>query len=111
AGQAAYQRARLLVTSSGDEARAQLKQVIADYAADTLAASSALYLLADLATDDGDDARAAALFKDLYTRYPRSARAPEARFRAAVIDLVAGNATRAASALDSLVARYPRAED
>src|SRR5205814_10699010 len=65
----------------------------------------------DLATDDGDDARAAALFRDLYTRYPRSARAAESRFRAAVIDLVAGNSKGAAAALDSLVTRYPRSED
>jgi soluble lytic murein transglycosylase len=112
AGQAAYQRARVLMTSStGDATRTALKDVVTRFSADTDAASSALYLLADLSTDIGADAQAKAFYQQLYRDYPTSGRAAAARFHAAVITFAAGDAKSAALAFDSLVAISPRADD
>src|SRR6185503_790585 len=112
AAQAAYQRGRaLLLSGNGSAARTALRGVTSTYGSDTAAASAALYLLADLSTDDGDDNGAATLFRQLYSRYPTSARADDARFRAALIGLVRGNERSAALAFDSLVARYPRSAE
>jgi soluble lytic murein transglycosylase len=112
AGQAAYQRARIVMTSStGDATRAALRDVVARFAADTEAASAALYLLADLSTDIAADAQAKTYYQQLYHDYPTSARAPAARFHAAVITLAGGDAKQAALAFDSLVAIAPRADD
>jgi soluble lytic murein transglycosylase len=112
AGQAAYQRARVLMTSgTGDATRTALKDIIVRFPADTDAASAALYLLADLSTDIGGDAEAKTYYQQLYRQYPTSGRAPAARFHAAVITLAGGDAKSAALAFDSLVAISPRADD
>lgn len=114
AGQAAYQRARLMSTGgqpAGTDARAALRQVVQSYPGDTIAASSALYLLADLSTDDRDDAQAASLLTQLYSKYPTAARAPDARFRAALVDYMAGRTKLAAARFDSVAQAYPRADD
>ncbi|MFI5228001.1 MAG: transglycosylase SLT domain-containing protein [Gemmatimonadales bacterium] len=112
AGQAAYQRARILLTSGTPEAtRSALRDVVARFPADTSVASSALYLLADLTTDAGDDAAARTLFRQVYAQYPRSARAIDARFRAAIIAFVAGDNKSAARELDSLATLYPKADE
>lgn len=112
AGQAAYQRARVLLTSgTGDQTRAALRDVIARFPADTAAAAAALYLLADLSTDDKDDTQARALYQQLYRTYATTSRAPEARFDAAVIALAQDNAKGAAAEFDSLVTLFPRADD
>lgn len=112
AGQAAYQRARVLLTSgTGDATRTALRGVVARFPSDTGAAGAALFLLADLMTDDGNDATARALYQQLYHEYPTSARAPEAWFNAAIIALAGGDATAASRELDSLVVRFPRADD
>ena len=62
AASAAYQRARALVRA-GEEVRGKLAlaAVLLRYPRDTTAASSALFLLGDLASDDRADARARAL--------------------------------------------------
>ncbi|HWH53097.1 MAG TPA: transglycosylase SLT domain-containing protein [Gemmatimonadaceae bacterium] len=112
AAQAAYQRARILLNAGTAEAtRTALRDVAARFPADTSVASSALYLLADLTTDDGNDAAARTLFRQVYAAYPRSARAVDARFRAAIIAFVAGDAKSAAHELDSLSALYPRSDE
>ncbi len=112
AGQAAYQRARILLTSgTADATRAALKDVATRFPADSIAASSALYLLADLATDAADDAQARSLLQQLYQKYPSSARAVDARFRAALIALVGGDAKSAAVELDSLYTLAPRSDE
>jgi soluble lytic murein transglycosylase len=112
AGQAAYQRARVFLTSgTADQTRAALRDVVARFPGDTGAAASALYLLADLSTDAGDDDQARSLYQQLYRSYPSSSRAADARFRAGVIDYVKGDPRAAAAAWDSVVARYPRADD
>ena len=60
------------------------------YPRDTTAASSALFLLGDLASDDRADARARGYFRRVVTRYPSSRFAPTAAFRAAMIALLSG---------------------
>jgi len=112
AGQAAYQRARMSMTSSaGDATRTALKDIVTRFPADTDAASAALYLLADLSTDIEADAQAKAYYQQLYRNYPTSARAASARFHAAMITLAGGDAKSAALAFDSLVAISPKADD
>jgi soluble lytic murein transglycosylase len=112
AGDAAYQRARIYLTSgTGDQTRAALRDVVARFANDTSAASSALYLLADLSTDTGDDDQARNLFQQLYRTYPSSGRVATARFRSAMIALVHDDAAAAAAELDSLSARYAGSDE
>ena len=112
AAQAAYQRGRaLLLSGDGSAARSALRAVTTTYRGDTAAASASLYLLADLSTDDGNDQGAATLFRQLYSLYPTSARADDARLRAALIGLVRGNERPSALAFDSLVSRYPRSAE
>jgi soluble lytic murein transglycosylase len=112
AAQADYQRARVLLTSgTADAVRSALRDVIARFPADTASASAALYLLADLSTDDGHDAQADSLYKTLYTHYPASDRAAAARFNAGMLSFVAGRAAAAGSAFDSLTVMMPRSED
>jgi soluble lytic murein transglycosylase len=112
AAQAAYQRARILLNAGTAQAtRTALRDVASRFPADTSVASSALYLLADLTTDDGDDAAARTLFRQVYAAYPRSARAVDARFHAAIIAFVAGDAKAAARELDSLSTLYPRSDE
>jgi soluble lytic murein transglycosylase len=112
AGQAAYARARVLLTSgTADATRTALRGLVTKFPHDTAAAGAALFLLADLVTDDGGDTQARAIYQQLYREYPTSARAPEARFNAAMIALTAGDAPTAAKELDSLVLKSPRAED
>ena len=111
AGQAMYQRARVTLSSSGAAAaRSELRDVWSRFPADTAAASAAMSLYADLATDDGDDADARATYLELSREYPTSARSAESRLQAALIALIGGPNAQAARELDSLVARYPRSE-
>lgn len=111
-GQAAYQRARIFLTSgTRDETRSALRATIAEYPSDTASASAALYLLADLETDDGNDANARAMYQQLYRSYPGSARAASARFNSAIIALASGNAALAAQEFDSLNVLMPRSDE
>lgn len=112
AASAAYQRARsLLRAGEGAESRAALRRVVKDYRGDKEAASHALYLLADLATDEGRDAPARDAFREVAQRYPTSTLAPSAGFRAAIIALVAGSERTAARELDALAKRYPHSSE
>jgi soluble lytic murein transglycosylase len=112
AAQASYQRARVLLTSgTADATKAALRDVVAKFPTDSDAASAALYLLADLATDAADDEQAQTLYRQLYRDYPTSARAPLARFHAGVIAFVAGDHKTAAQSFDSLLTLAPRADD
>lgn len=109
AASAAYQRARSLLRSGAEtEARAALHAVSRTYAADTGAASSALFLLADLAADNRRDDVARATFLDVGRRYPTSQLAPRALFRAALIAFVADSIRAAAEEFDAIRSRYPR---
>ena len=111
AGQAAYQRARILLARGNAAAtRAALRVVVARFPKEVGIASTSLYLLADLATDAGDDDQARTTFRRLYRTYPTSARADDARFHAAIIALAHGNPRTAAREFDSIYARTPRAD-
>ena len=111
AGQAAYQRARVVLSSSGAAAaRTALRDIWTRFPGDTAASSAALSLYADLVTDDGNDADARAAYVQLGRAYPTSARAAEARLQAALIAYVGGESAQAARELDSIVARYPRSD-
>jgi soluble lytic murein transglycosylase len=112
AAEAAYQRGRaLLLGGNGAAARSALRAVADTYKGDTSGAASALYLLGDLATDDGRDEEAQGYFRTLYRGYPTSSRADDARFRAGLIDYIAGHSREAAARFDSLVTLYPRASE
>jgi soluble lytic murein transglycosylase len=112
AGQAAYQRARVLLSSgTGDATRTALRNVVARFPSDTVAMGAALFLLADLMTDDGNDPQARALYQQLYRNYPSSSWAPEAGFNAAIIAIASGDDATAARELDSLVLKLPKADD
>jgi soluble lytic murein transglycosylase len=112
AAEAAYQRGRaLLLGGNGTAARTALRAVADEYRADTTGAASALYLLGDLATDDGRDDEADGFFRSLYRAYPTSPRADDARFRAALIVFIRGDNRQAALRFDSLVTLYPRSSE
>jgi peptidoglycan lytic transglycosylase len=112
AASAAYQRARALVRAGQDApGRMALARVLRLHSRDTTAASSALFLLGDLASDDRADARARGYYRQVAARYPTSRFAPTAAFRAATIALLAGDASAAAVEFDNLARRYPKSEE
>jgi soluble lytic murein transglycosylase len=109
AGRAAYERARaLLRDGNATKAGTELEGIATRYASDTMAASSALYLLGDLAADDGRDDDARAFFRRAATRYPSGALGASARFRAAILAFVKGDVATAARELDTLSLHRPR---
>ncbi len=112
AASAAYQGARALVRAGQlQPGKTALARVLRAHPRDTTAASSALFLLADLATDDRGDAQARTYYRQVVTRYPSSHFAPTAAFRAAMIALVAGDARTAAAEFDALARRFPRSDE
>lgn len=112
AASAAYQGARALVRAGqAEKGKAALARVLRLHSHDTTAASSALFLLGDLATDDRGDAQAREYFRQIVTRYPSSHFAPTAAFRAAMIALLAGDAKAAAGEFDALAHRFPRSDE
>ena len=109
---AAYQGARALVRAGQvGPGRAALARVLRLHARDTTAASSALFLLGDLAADDRADDSARAYFRRVVSRYPGSRFAPTAGFRAAMIGLLAGDSPGAAAEFEDLARRYPRSDE
>lgn len=112
APRAAYLRARALLRAGrGREARAALRRVAARYRHDASAASSAIFLLGDLAADARDDHGARARFRELARRYPRSHFAPRAELLAALIAFANGDERTAAAELDALVERHPHSDE
>ncbi|HEU4584517.1 MAG TPA: transglycosylase SLT domain-containing protein [Gemmatimonadaceae bacterium] len=112
AASAAYQHARsLLRAGEGAASRTALRQVIKDYHNDSEAASYALYLLADLATDEGRDGPAREAYREIAERYPRSTLGASAAFRAALIAYVDGSYTTAAREWDELVKKHPSSSE
>jgi soluble lytic murein transglycosylase len=111
AGRAGYQRARsLLRTGRLAESRAALRAIVRARH-DPTSAASALFLLADLATDEGRDASARAAFLELDRRFPASAFAPRSALRAAIIAFVHDSVVRAAREFDALRARHPNSNE
>ena len=78
---------------------------------DTTAASSALFLLGDLASDDQADRLARTYYRRAALRYPTSRFAAAARFRAAMVELLTGDAAMAGREFDELARRYPRSDE
>jgi peptidoglycan lytic transglycosylase len=112
AASAAYLRARALVRDGRlIPGRLALERVPRLYPRDTTAASSALFLLGDLASDDRADPRARELYRKIVGRYPSSRFAPTAGFRAAMIALLAGDAKTAAAEFEELARRYSRSDE
>jgi soluble lytic murein transglycosylase-like protein len=109
---AAYQEARSLVRDGQLKAgRKALIAVTLRYPQDTVAASSAFFLRADLASDDREDLEARRLHQLVAARYPTSRFAPTSRFRAAMIALLNGEPRVAAEEFDHLTGRYPTSEE
>ncbi len=108
---AAYQRARTMVQmGDGAAGRAALRAVAAQHATAREAAAPALLLLADLQVDDGDLTGAAKSLHDLIARFPASAQAPLARFRAGLLQWSSSPESSAVT-FDSLVASRPGDEE
>ena len=109
AGRAAYERARaLLRDDQATRAGTELEAIVTRHASDTTAASSALYLLGDLAADEGRDDDARAFFRRTATSYPSGALGASARFRAAILAFVKDDFRTAALELDTLSLHRPR---
>jgi len=87
------------------ESRAQLRAIVRA-GNDPSSAASALFLLADLATDEGRDSAARAAFLELVRRHPASAFAPRAALRAAIIAFAHDSVLPAARELDALRTRH-----
>jgi soluble lytic murein transglycosylase len=112
AADAALLRARSLLEINHDRsAKALLRTIPKRFPQDTAAASGALLLLADLATDEKRDLPARDAMRDVARRYPTSALAPQASFRAAIIAFVHRRYTVAANELDTLATRYEQSTD
>jgi soluble lytic murein transglycosylase len=112
AGSAAYLRARSLVRDGQlVEGRAALVAIGTKFPRDTMAASSALFLLGDLASDDQADRLARTYYRRSALRYPTGRFAAAARFRAAMVELLTGDAAMAGREFDELARRYPRSDE
>lgn len=112
AAHAAYLRAREMVRDGQlVEGRSALLAIARTLASDTNAASSALYLLGDLASDDGADRLSRTYYRRVALRYPGSRFAAAARFRAAMIELLTGDPGQAGREFDELARRYPRSDE
>jgi soluble lytic murein transglycosylase len=109
---AAYHSARALVRDGQlKPGRAALIEVAREYPHDTVAAASAFFLRADLASDDREDLEARRLHRVVAVRYPTSRFAPTSRFRAAMIALLSGQPKLAAQEFDALAERYPSSDE
>ena len=107
AAAAAYQRGRALVALGNvADARRVLRSLIADFPSDT-SAGMALYLLADLATDERRDGAARAAYREGALRFPSLARTSRARYLAALIAFTNGEYTTAAQEWDALARDDP----
>ena len=112
AASAAYLRARSLVRDGQVVAgHAALVEIGTRFPRDTNAASSALFLLGDLASDDRADRLARTYYRRSALRYPTSRFAAAARFRAAMVELLTGDAAMAGREFDELARRYPRSDE
>ena len=112
AASAAYLRARSLVRDGQvTEGRSALLEIGKQYPRDTTAASSALFLLGDLAADDRADRLARTYYRRAALRYPTSRFAAPSRFRAAMVELLTGDPAMGAREFDELARRYPRSDE
>ena len=102
---AAYQKARMKLRSgNSDGAEAALAAIAADYPADSTPAAQALFLVADLRADRGDDPGARIYFRKAAT-FTSTAFAPRSAFQAALIALLDKDPATAAAEFDHLADR------
>lgn len=102
---AAYQKARMKLRSGNtDGAEAALEAIARDFPSDSARVAQALYLLADLRADRGDDAEARTAFRQAaaVTGAPFAVRSA---FQAALIALLDRDPTTAAAEFDRLAER------
>ncbi len=110
-GDAAYQKARLLLrTGQRDEAERALRVIPERFPADSEPAATALFLLGDLAADRGDDATARPAFLAAATRYPTTPFGRRAATQAAMIAFLDGDLPTAAAEFDRIAATVPGEE-
>ena len=103
---ARYQGALALLNSGdGAGARSALRK-LGEASSDTSAAA-ALSLLADLETDDGNDAGSRQTLLGLARRFPLTRFAPAAKFNAALIALIVGETSVAEREFTALVSSSP----
>src|SRR5690606_10042561 len=86
-------------------------RILTERPSDTANAARALYLLADLATDENRDSDAREAYRGVVTRYPGSNIAALSGFHAALIAFIDGNHRTAAGELDDVVRRWPRSAE
>src|SRR5690606_22002242 len=111
-GEAMYDQARSqLRAGQVGASRATLRRILSERPGDAVHASRALYLLADLATDEDRDAAARSAFRDVVREYPTSNLAPVAGFQAALIAYIDGEYRTAAREWDEVVSRWPRSSE
>jgi soluble lytic murein transglycosylase len=109
---AAYQLGRTQLRAGQTTAgRTALRRIVQALPRDTNAAAPALFLLADLASDEGRDREARSGFEEMVARFPTSDLAPVALFRAGIIAYAAGSFDAAKRDFDLLIERYPRSVD
>lgn len=92
---ALYRRARVMVRRGDPGATTALSAFAATYPADT-AAPTALYLAADVATENGRTPTAELRYADLVARFPADLRSSQARFRLAGVHFLAARYDSAA---------------
>ena len=111
AAEARYSRGYAFVRAGAvAQARLALQRVLSMHPSSSQAAD-ARYLLADLDSDDGRDARARANFEAACLSDPPGRYSDDACMRAGVLSLALGDARRAARILDTLTAKYPASVD
>ena len=106
ASAARYQGA-LALLNSGDGPGARTALGVLGAAASDTNSAAALSLLADLQTDDGDDAGSRQTLLTLVRRFPSTRFTAPARFNAAIVALILGQTAVAERELAALVASSP----
>ncbi len=108
AAAAAYAHARARLRAGQKEpATTELRRIVQRYRSNTSVASTALYLLGDLAIDASNTAAARSYFLTLADRYPGSSQRDHALVLAALISLEHGRPSMAAADLARGMRRHP----
>lgn len=109
---ARYQHARaILASGQPDSARDELRGIAKEFSRDTAAASSALFLTADLLADRGSLPESRARFLKVFGTYPTSAFAGRARFQAALLLYLQQGYRKAAAEFDGLWQHHAGSEE
>ena len=111
AAAAGFVRAHALTRAGqGSAARAELQRLITMHAS-TPEAADALYLLAEIESDSGNDSSARDLHQRSCAHAPAGSFSDDACFRAGIISVALGDARRAAATLDDLAKKFPNSPE